>query len=88
MFWRWRKMQEEYRYRVWLLHGWFSALMCLGSVFGVVTWAFCMQTLVAEFTVSTPASHPLNLIRWLPRPNIAFGLGNCIDQYSFIHYAF
>jgi hypothetical protein len=47
-------MEEEDRARVWLLYGWFSGLMCLGSVFGAVTWAFWMQILVAAFTPGTP----------------------------------
>ena len=42
-------MEEEDRPRVWVLYGWFSGLMCVGSVFGAVTWAFWMQTLVAFF---------------------------------------
>ena len=49
MFWRWWRMEEEHRARVWVLYGWFSGLMCVGSVFGAVTWAFYMQTLVAIF---------------------------------------
>ncbi len=40
--------------RVWLLYGWFSGLMCVGSVFGAVAWAFGMQGLVAGFNGSTP----------------------------------
>ncbi len=48
-------MEEERRPRVWVLYGWFSGLMCVGSVFGAVTWAFWMQALVASFTTSTPA---------------------------------
>ena len=43
-------MEEEDRARVWVLYGWFSGLMCVGSVFGAVTWAFWMQALVASFT--------------------------------------
>ena len=48
-------MEEEHRQRVWQLYGWFSGLMCVGSVFGAVTWAFWMQSLVAGFTSSNPA---------------------------------
>ena len=44
-------MEEEHRQRVWLLYGWFSGLMCLGSVFGAVTWAAWMQYLVVSFTI-------------------------------------
>jgi hypothetical protein len=51
-------MEEDDRPRVWVLYGWFSGLMCVGSVFGAVTWAFCMQFLVALFTVSTPGLLP------------------------------
>jgi hypothetical protein len=47
-------MEEERRPRGWVLYGWFSGLMCVGSVFGAVTWAFQMQALVAEFTANTP----------------------------------
>jgi hypothetical protein len=54
MFWRWWRMEEEDRSRVWVLYGWFSGLMCVGSVFGAVTWAFWMQFLSAFFTTSTP----------------------------------
>ena len=43
-------MEEEHRPRLWVLYGWFSGLMCVGSVFGAVTWAFWMQALVAFFT--------------------------------------
>ncbi len=43
---------------MWVLYGWFSGLMCLGSVFGAVTWVFWMQTLVAFFTGSTPGLPP------------------------------
>ena len=51
-------MEEERRPRVWVLYGWFSGLMCVGSVFGAVTWAFWMQALVASFTSSNPALSP------------------------------
>ena len=51
-------MEEEHRQRVWVLYGWFSGLMCVGSVFGAVTWAFWMQALVANFTAHTPGLSP------------------------------
>jgi hypothetical protein len=51
-------MEEEDRARVWVLYGWFSGLMCVGSVFGTVTWAFWMQTLVALFTTFNPDLSP------------------------------
>ena len=43
-------MEEQNRPRVWLLYGWFSGLMCLGSVFGAVTWGAWMQFLVLLYT--------------------------------------
>jgi hypothetical protein len=43
-------MDEEDRPRVWVLYGWFSGLMCLGSVFGAVTWVAWMQFLVFDLT--------------------------------------
>ncbi len=39
---------------MWELYGWFSGLMCVGSVFGAVTWAFWMHFLVALFSTITP----------------------------------
>jgi hypothetical protein len=42
-------MEEEDRARVWVLYGWFSGLMCAGSVFGAVTWGAQMQYLVFQF---------------------------------------
>jgi hypothetical protein len=59
MFLQWWRMEEEDRPRVWLLYGWFSGLMCLGSVFGVVTWAAWMQYLVTIFIFyGTPGLTP------------------------------
>jgi hypothetical protein len=54
MFVRWRRLEEDDRRRVWLLYGWFSGLMCVGSVFGAVAWAMWMQFLLAYFIGSTP----------------------------------
>jgi hypothetical protein len=54
MFWRWWRIEEEHRPHAWVLYGWFSGLMCLGGVFGAITWAFWLQVLVAIFTASTP----------------------------------
>jgi hypothetical protein len=50
MFVRWWRLKEEDRPRVWLLYGWFSGLMCVGSVFGAVAWAAWMQFLLARFS--------------------------------------
>jgi hypothetical protein len=41
---------EGERERVWELYGWFSGLMCVGSVFGAAAWAAWMQALVTDFT--------------------------------------
>jgi hypothetical protein len=38
MFYRWWRLDEVDRRRVWLLYGWYSGLMVCGSCFGVVTW--------------------------------------------------
>jgi len=54
MFVRWWRLEEDDRRRVWLLYGWFSGLMCAGSVFGVVAWAVWMQFLLAFYSASTP----------------------------------
>jgi len=51
MFLRWRRMAEEDRRRVWRLYGWFSGLMCLGSVFGAVTWGAWMMVLASIFSL-------------------------------------
>jgi len=58
MFVRWWRMEEEDRRQVWLLYGWFSGLMCSGSVFGAVTWVARMQFLVAFFNTRTPDLTP------------------------------
>ncbi len=46
MFYRWRRMEEEDRGRVWWLYGWFSALMACGSCLGTVAWSANMMYLV------------------------------------------
>jgi hypothetical protein len=49
MFYRWRRMQEEDRGRVWRLYGWFTALMACGSCIGAVSWAAQMLLLINFF---------------------------------------
>ena len=49
MFYRWRRMEEEDRGRVWRLYGWFTALIACGSCFGAVAWAAYMMQLVNGF---------------------------------------
>ena len=47
---RWWLVDNECKRRMWLLYGWFNALMCCGSCFGAVAWAYQMQYLVAFYT--------------------------------------
>jgi hypothetical protein len=49
MFYRWRRMEEEDRARVWRLYGWFSGLMAFGSCVGAVAWAARMVELENSF---------------------------------------
>ena len=53
MFYRWRRMEEEDRGRMWRLYGWFTALMACGSCVGAVAWAAYMMSLVNGFTGPT-----------------------------------
>ena len=50
MFYRWRRMEEEDRGRVWRLYGWFAALMACGSCVGAVAWVAQMMSAVNVFT--------------------------------------
>jgi hypothetical protein len=49
MFMRWQRLDHDARQRVWLLYGWFTALMCCGSCIGVFAWAAWMQFLLAYY---------------------------------------
>ena len=51
-------MEEEHRRHLWALYGWFSGLMCVGSVFGAVAWAAWMQFLVALYSTYTTSPTP------------------------------
>ena len=53
MFYRWRRMEEEDRGRVWRLYGWFTALMACGSCFGAVAWAAKIMQLVNVYNANT-----------------------------------
>jgi hypothetical protein len=53
MFYRWRRMEEEDRGRVWRLYGWFTALMACGSCVGAVAWAARMMNLANGFKANT-----------------------------------
>jgi hypothetical protein len=61
MFYRWRRMEEEDRGRVWRLHGWFTALMACGSCVGTVAWAAKMMQLVNAFKANTMIEDPVQL---------------------------
>ena len=49
MFYRWLRLAEDDRRRLWLLYGWYSGLMVCGSCVGVVTWTFRMMSLMNLF---------------------------------------
>jgi hypothetical protein len=53
MFYRWRRMEEKDRRRVWRLYGWFSGLMACGSCVGAVAWAAYMMFLENVFNANT-----------------------------------
>jgi len=61
MFFRWWRMDEEGRRRVWRLYGWFSGLMLCGSMFGAVAWGANMQNLVLNFNAQNNPSSTLTL---------------------------
>ena len=50
MFFRWWRLDEDGRRRVWRLYGWFSGLMLCGSCIGAVTWAAWMQRLINNYS--------------------------------------
>jgi len=82
MFVRWRRLEEDDRRRVWLLYGWFSGLMCVGSVFGVFAWAGWMQVLLSFFSVSVPGLTHAQTQSWLVQQNnweAAFCIPSAID---------
>ncbi len=43
---------------MWVLYGWFSGLMCVGSVIGALVWAASMQFLAAIFMTYAPGHTP------------------------------
>ena len=55
MLYRWRRMEEEDRGRVWRLYGWFTALMACGSCVGAVAWAARMMGLLSFFRANASA---------------------------------
>ena len=52
MCFRWWRMEEDDRQRVWLLYGWFTMLMCCGSCFGTVAATARMQGTAALVPVN------------------------------------
>jgi hypothetical protein len=59
MFYRWRRMEEEDRGRVWWLYGWFTGLMACGSCVGTVAWAARMACLVNLFKAHKSNHNPV-----------------------------
>jgi hypothetical protein len=56
MCFRWWRMEEEDRLRVWLLYGWFTLLMCCGSCFGTIAAAARMQCTAALVPINADVS--------------------------------
>ena len=50
MFVRWVRLSQKRKHSMWRMYGWFTGLMCCGSIFGTVSWLSYMQFLVAYFT--------------------------------------
>jgi hypothetical protein len=61
MFYRWRRMGEEDRGRVWRLYGWFTALMACGSCFGAVAWTALMFNLLNAFKANAGTTNPAQI---------------------------
>ena len=58
MFWRWRRMTLEWRRQVWLLYGWFTALMCFGSCIGAISWTANMFLRIFFITAYSEETNP------------------------------
>jgi hypothetical protein len=58
MFYRWRRMDEYDRGRVWRFYGWFTALMACGSCIGAVAWGARMTDLVLSYESRAINSKP------------------------------
>jgi hypothetical protein len=56
MLYRWRRIDEADRGRVWRLYGWFCALMVCGSCVGVVTWT--ARAVYLRNVYSSPEGQP------------------------------
>jgi len=53
-FWFWRWGRLGVRYRVWPLLGWFSGLICAGSVSGAVAWGSQMTSNALNYEAGAP----------------------------------
>jgi hypothetical protein len=66
MFYRWWRMEEDDRGRVWRLYGWFTALMACGNCAGAVAWSARIINIVSFFksyAVSDPVQQaPLSAL--------------------------
>ena len=64
--------------RIWPGLGWFSGLMCVGSVAGAVAWGALMQSnvLYYEPSATSQLQYALNasLYRWFAAFNVLYGL--------------
>jgi len=75
-------MEVEDRQQVWLLYGWFSGLMCVGSVFGAAAWVVWLQFLLSVFPGNAPGltnaqarSWSVQILNW----EAAFFIPSAID---------
>ena len=50
MHFRWRGLSTQTRQYVWRMYGWFTGLMCFGSLVGAATWVCYMQSNALYFT--------------------------------------
>jgi hypothetical protein len=80
MFYRWWRMKEEDRGRVWRLYGWFTALMACGSCVGAVAWAARMMELVNDVkaiksaTATEEEAWAARAYSWLPLFRVAYAI--------------
>ena len=71
MFWRWWRMEEEDRPRVWQLYGWFTAFSCLGCTFGAVAYGARVGNLAGLYMASnTSQTQDLSLAQPVRRNEV------------------
>ena len=51
---RWQRISAQDKTRLWPLYGYYTALMCAGSVFGAATWVSWMYSLEANINRENP----------------------------------